>query len=495
MISVLIADDEWIERDGISLLLKESPWEFQVYTAENGEEAADILKNHEIDILFTDIKMPFMDGLELLVVANQSCKGLKVVIFSAFADFTYAKTALENRVFHYFLKPVDPEEFHQVLAELVTLIAEEREKSSRMQRWEDECNEELQSFLHREGEAPKELKRLFNEKIICHLWMINLEYEKETAIAQFYEKIKSKTGNFVYQTEISEEVFLLVSQGKENTEKEVWDILEDCDIRRACVILSGEIRGAKAFIESYLKMEGMLGFHFYSEENQLFHAGETQGNPEKPEMVIDLILKEINYGAENDNFQYVIENLTLLQKEMREHIGNSHIYVKYLYANILRKLLENRNISGADFKASLEKLFQEPSLSGVHEMMVGIVKRLIVDSNGESREKMEQKRVIRRVLTIIEERYQEDLGLQSIAEEVYLAPSYLSYLFKKEVGVSLIKYITMLRLNKAKELLLAGNMKVSDVALQVGYQNYSYFNMMFKNHVGMSPAQYRECKG
>jgi len=113
MLSVLIADDEWIEREGISLLLERSPYEFQVYMAENGEEAMKCLEKNTVDILFTDIKMPFMDGLELLVQANQTYKGLKIVIFSAFADFDYAKTALENRVIHYFLKPIDPDEFQK----------------------------------------------------------------------------------------------------------------------------------------------------------------------------------------------------------------------------------------------------------------------------------------------------------------------------------------------------------------------------------------------
>jgi two-component system response regulator YesN len=94
MLSVLIADDEFIEREGISFLLGQSPYEFRIYMAENGEEAMRCLEENDIDILFTDIKMPFMDGLELLVLANQKFRSLKIVIFSAFADFNYAKTAL-----------------------------------------------------------------------------------------------------------------------------------------------------------------------------------------------------------------------------------------------------------------------------------------------------------------------------------------------------------------------------------------------------------------
>lgn len=112
--------------------------------AENGEEAMRCLEENDIDILFTDIKMPFMDGLELLVLANQKFRSLKIVIFSAFADFNYAKTALENRVLHYFLKPVDPDEFQKVLTEVVESAMEEESKLKRY--WEGGGADGINSF-------------------------------------------------------------------------------------------------------------------------------------------------------------------------------------------------------------------------------------------------------------------------------------------------------------------------------------------------------------
>lgn len=195
---------------------------------------------------------------------------------------------------------------------------------------------------------------------------------------------------------------------------------------------------------------------------------------------------------DNKNLPYVTENLTLLREELRSHIMDSQIYVKYLYSNILKRLFDNSSIAYGDFKMSLDSLFEENSLSGIHKMMLALSAQFMEMNTAEESGGSEHKKVIRSVIEIVEQYYQEDISLQSIAEEVYLSPSYLSYLFKKEVGVSLIKYITMTRLDKAKELLLSGNMKISDIAAKVGYQNYSYFNITFKNNVGVSPAQFRE---
>lgn len=501
MLSVLIADDEFIEREGISLLLGQSPYEFRIYMAGNGEEAMRCLEENDIDILFTDIKMPFMDGLELLIQANRKFRGLKIVIFSAFADFNYAKTALENKVLHYFLKPVDPDEFQEVLAEVVEAAMEEESKLKRY--WEGGGADGINSFLTQKGPAPEELEQLFHGWEACSPQLFDLQDETETAIAAFFNGLEERFGENARCICVSEGIFLLLQKSgpfaeKSRRETEITEYFMHCGIRQACVILGGHGIKLEALPEEYHKMEEMLRFHFFVDGNQIFYAEEGVGESGKAELIIGRIVNEICHGIENGNLSYVEENLVLLRKELRSHISNSQIYVKYLYANLLKKLLEKAEEKGRPeggdkvFKEYLDQLFYENSLSGIHNFMLTLAGQLIPSAASENKSSSEQKRVIRSVMKIVEERYQEDISLQSIAEEVYLSPSYLSYLFKKEVGVSLIKYITMIRLDKAKELLRSGNMKVSDIAASVGYQNYSYFNIAFKNNVGESPAQYRE---
>ncbi|MCU6709135.1 response regulator [Paenibacillus sp. J5C_2022] len=101
-------------------------------------------------------------------------------------------------------------------------------------------------------------------------------------------------------------------------------------------------------------------------------------------------------------------------------------------------------------------------------------------------------KAIEQVVRIVEERYASDLSLEGLAEQVYLSPNYLSHLFKKEKKISVNKYITLFRMNKAEELLRTTNRKIVDIARDVGYHNFPYFSSLFKNRFGVSPSQYRE---
>ena len=113
MITILIADDEKLERNGIKFLLKREQEELEILEAINGKDAAGILQKKQVDILFSDIKMPYMTGLELAKAARELQPEIEIVIFSGYNDFSYAKEALHYGVVDYVLKPVDPGEFHE----------------------------------------------------------------------------------------------------------------------------------------------------------------------------------------------------------------------------------------------------------------------------------------------------------------------------------------------------------------------------------------------
>ena len=115
MLTILIVDDEKLERNGIKFLLKREEEEFRILEASNGKDALGVLMKETVDILFSDVKMPYINGLELSKQARELCTDLEIVIFSGYNDFSYAKEALRYGVVDYVLKPVDPEEFHRTL--------------------------------------------------------------------------------------------------------------------------------------------------------------------------------------------------------------------------------------------------------------------------------------------------------------------------------------------------------------------------------------------
>ena len=141
MLTILIADDEKLERNGIKFLLKREKEEFQILEAVNGKDALGVLASHHIDLLLTDVKMPYMNGLELSAHVKENYPEVEIVIFSGYNDFTYAREALRYGVVDYVLKPVDPEEFHKTMSRVTEHIRErmaDRERQDRQGRLSEE---------------------------------------------------------------------------------------------------------------------------------------------------------------------------------------------------------------------------------------------------------------------------------------------------------------------------------------------------------------------
>lgn len=133
MITILIADDEKLERNGIKFLLKREQEELEILEAINGKDAAGILQKKQVDILFSDIKMPYMTGLELAKAARELQPEIEIVIFSGYNDFSYAKEALHYGVVDYVLKPVDPGEFHKTYCSVRDHILEKNTQKEKLQ--------------------------------------------------------------------------------------------------------------------------------------------------------------------------------------------------------------------------------------------------------------------------------------------------------------------------------------------------------------------------
>ena len=119
MFTVLIVDDEKLERNGVKFLLKREKEEFHVIEAVNGKDAVGILASNRVDILLSDVKMPYMNGLELAGHVKENYPDIEIVIFSGYNDFSYAREALRYGVVDYVLKPVDPAEFHKTMGRVI----------------------------------------------------------------------------------------------------------------------------------------------------------------------------------------------------------------------------------------------------------------------------------------------------------------------------------------------------------------------------------------
>ena len=134
MLTILIVDDEKLERNGIKFLLKREKEEFRILEAANGKDALGVLASNHVDILFSDVKMPYMSGLELVCQVREKDRNMEIVIFSGYNDFSYAREALRYGVVDYVLKPVDPEEFSKTLSRVIENIRTREEEKEQRER-------------------------------------------------------------------------------------------------------------------------------------------------------------------------------------------------------------------------------------------------------------------------------------------------------------------------------------------------------------------------
>lgn len=517
MYSMLIVDDEQVERDGIKYLISKFNLSIEVIEAGNGKKALELMKLKHIDILFTDIKMPFMDGLDLSHYARNINPNIKIIIFSAFGEFDYAKKAIENNVQKYILKPIDPDEFFNVMTQTIKNCSDDEEEAVRVEKFTEVYNKgivyekekliiDLLNGAIRDEKYVQSLREmnvdLLNESLVI-LFIDFKERFFELKNDEFIDFLKNKIQlEFEYLNFNEYQSVVLFKNIDKERDKHVLEevgqkILQSITLNqnhKACLIFSNTVRQIKHFHEEYKKIEQMLDYSFFFNESVVLFSDGGFPHISVSTDIIDNIIDDIYATLESADVDYMRKSIDCLFNTLKENVSLSPIYVKYICADIAKKAVKKfSRMDGNLFKSSLEKIFLENNMANLKEDMLGLIS--VLTSNSRINTDFASKKVIKNVLEIIDNEYMKDIGLEYIANKVYLNPTYLSYLFKRETGQNIIKYIISFRMKKARELLHDTNLKISDICEKVGYNKISYFCSIFKNHFGMTPAKYRENGG
>jgi len=511
MYTLLIVDDQKAEREGVKYLVQDFNLNLKIHEAENGKNALEFIRENHVDILFTDIRMPFMDGLDLTFEAKKINPKLKVIIFSAYGEFDYAKKAIKNDATYYLLKPVDPDEFLYIMTKVIKTCSEEEAEEGKITKLIDKNliyeKEKLLTDLITGTENEEDLLEQFSKAGInlqCENSIMLLVDLKESFYGskndEFINLLKKEISFEFEYLNINENQSIIFLKNldiqtdrqlvKETGEKIKLAIHENFEIK-SCLIFSDNVKGIPDYYKEYKNIERMTDFGFFFDDSIiLFTDDNFSGNVISTEW-IDKILESIYTAFDSNDSLYAIEGIEQLFDIFKSDKSLSSLYVMYYSAEILKtaykKLAQNDN---EKFKSNLEKIFSEDNLKELKSFIIKTIIDLEMDKQKNPDDAY--KKVINNVIQIIEEEYFNNPGLEYIAEKVYLSPTYLSYLFKRETGQSFLKYITQYRLNKAMELLLGTNMKIVEICSKVGYSKLSYFCMIFKNNFGMTPSKYRE---
>ncbi len=503
MHSILIVDDEKIERNGIRFLIKKLNIELTVYEEVNGKAALDFLEENTVDILLTDVKMPFIDGIELIKQAAPLYPDMKMIIFSGYSEFEYAKFAMKMGVTDYILKPVNPEEFSKTLTKVIDDLEERRLRKS--------LEEETMSFMKEHilyslinGNSVEEVLlkagKFVNLDAINNYGRMMLIETNDDFFARIGEAIgdiikESIGANLQYLNMNPQQSILLYNQGMNidylRIAKNIVDILKDKYDEDAYIAIGDEFEeGARGLAREFDDLEELMENKFYQTSVHVYtHNNESDTNV-FVQIDDDTLMKQMKQDIKMKDIGNLKKHFENLCEKYRNQTSFSQVYVKFIFSNLLKDFYGNLpNVNEQELDKEIDRLYCSTDFDSVMKIVNINIKRL---EEAFAYNPQMLHREIESIKTYIYENYDKELSVDQLAEQVFMAPSYLSHVFKKETGQNLSKFIKSYRMEKAKEMLEETHNKIVNISYAVGYSNVSYFCQSFREYFGVSPQKFRD---
>ena len=545
MLKIFLAEDEVVVRETIKRMI---PWEelgFElVGEAADGEMALPLLLRQQPDLLITDIKMPFMDGLTLARLAKKEIPGLKVVILSGYDDFNYAKQAIGIGVEDYLLKPITKNALIERLSEIRSRYEHEKtqkeyyEKFQReMQAYEKNSSRDFFEALVGGSmdmmEVYKRAEKLgldivaeaYNVLIFtmnCDEDFSGQRDEYSSWEAESLELLENffagHSSAMLFRSNIFSYGVLLKGQREtieENTRacvdeirkilsrqngRREWFLAVGQSVERLSQIQKSYHTASRAFSQRYLYDENIL---YYDEMETMEHPGgqaETEDNAYLQKVDVNalnpaILQKFLSNGLQEETENFVKDYFYAIGQEPMESL----VFRNYVILNVRFSVISFIKGLGCDTNemesADTEEVLAE---SGKNmESAIAYAKKMISqaieirDQNSGNK----NRSILKTAVDFIDSHYMdEEISLNTVANVANVSSNHFSALFSQNMGQTFIEYLTSLRMNKAKELLRCTGMRSSEIAGEIGYKDAHYFSYLFKKTQGMTPSDYRKAR-
>ncbi len=524
--TVLLVDDE---EEATEIIMKKINWEelgFSVIgSANNGVKALEMVEEFQPDIVMTDIRMPYMDGMELSGRIKADFPTTKILILTGFDEFEYAKEAVHLEVEEYILKPVNAIELTEIFAKLKKKLDQEiseKRNTEILQNYYLESLPLLRANFYstliegriREKDVEKYLRDYqlsFEGPFFCCLvihtsqnqvpdgmnpMLLATSVQKQVE-ERLMETWRAKCFSYLGNT------ILLAQLENEN---EVSELTDECDrfcryVQRilGAVVTIGIGQVCQTILElsqSYsgareaLYYRGIYGAGRAINIKEIVPRGMEKTNMEGENELANLF-KAIRMGTKEEVAETVQRYLNQIfspRKSLSQHHINVMEMVSALYRFSANNEIESEAFSGdlRELSARLMELEPEGLKKWLTEISLSIREKLISERSSST------KSVILKAEEYVRNNYaDEQLSLDQISGALGLSNSYFSTIFKKETGKSFIGYLTDYRMEQASRMLIETNEKSYMIAKSVGYTDSNYFSYVFKRRFGVSPSKYR----
>lgn len=504
MYTYLIVDDEMIERKGIRMLLSRmNIWE-NILEASNGEEALEVFEKEKIDVLLTDINMPFMDGIELLSRIHEAYPGTETVIFSGYDEFSYAKKAISYGVFAYILKPVNPEEFEKVVGEITEKLA----KSEREEKRKDESMEFLREHLlylmvnGQSRSAMQEKTQMLLDMSFVRDFrrMVLLECANnyfEQVNSEQIEKMQSDLQMpFHYLNLNPQQSILFFSEepdgGWEAFGRKLYRYIREMWDQECFLAVSGEITPDCELYDAFAQTEQLMERRFYHTGNHVFLPFQEEQSEVLVQIDAEILIRQIQQDIRMKDLESLLEHFDQFCEKYEHQTIFSQIYIKFMFSNLLKEIYDNlERKDERELDREIDALYHSSNMVGVIQAVRMGIERLETVFRADGG--VAKRREVEQIKQYIRENYSDSgMGVDQLAREVGMTPNYLSSIFKKNTGENLSRYLKSFRMERAREMLENTNEKIGIICEKCGFVNVSYFCQSFREFFGISPQKYRD---
>ena len=490
MYKLLIAEDEAILREGVREELTEMGL-FEIDTACNGVEALTMATAKDYDAILLDIRMPKMDGMELLeklqAAGNDSIK----FIMSGYAEFDYAQKGIKFGVSDYIVKPLTPDKICCIGEKIYQMIEQKRAEDHQVEMLKEKVEDSrpvwgdmiLSRMVNGEYGGEEAEERLSARGIVFPSESIRLLLLHPVA-----EHERPRTDCPMFR--ISTNTVAIVSDKAEQAVMQFAEHYAETHPGGVICAVSGEQTGSERLKDAYSDAEEALRYAQLMEKTGLVRYSDVKSSGS------NIFIDELEFRMQlalikKDGLQLWLERMfeEIPENASPQDYYSLAIYIAMLCQNNVRKLSAERAHMSVDYEAVLRMRTRKEIKAWVGKLLDMACDQLAGSTRQRGLLEVEKTK------TYIDEHLSEDISMADLAKNAYLSPNYLGKIFMEKVGMSISEYINMRRIERACELIRQGNAKIYEIAEMVGIRDPNYFSALFKKIQGLSPSEYKSLIG
>ncbi len=525
MYKVLLIDDEKIIIKGLKSIINWEGLNCEVFgEACDGKEGIKKAKQLKPDIIIVDIKMPMIDGLQMIEQLMAEGFESKYIILSGYSEFEYAKKGIEMGVDAYLLKPVEELELEQKVQMLTGKIEEEKQskaQSSELLKLKQTNKNISKNYILRdivdsgidhEPDIDRQLKSIgidiFNISLVGMIIEsdelgLYLQKQRDNIYKQIESVLPVGLKAVLFRYRANQIGVILNSKTKFSD-----DIIRDAGNKIFKTLTSNyDIKitiGVGSIVNNVMELSKtfwdaryVVGYKIIK-GNTVILANDIKAYSTSLIKVPKEILDGISMAVIESDMQTAVLQINNFYDHLLKCEGLSlfqlQIQSLHVIVHIIQKIdsiqIELNKYFGKDM-ITLESISRFDSMEELKNWMTNILKSII---EIRSKRVVVSGSIIKQVIEYINDNYNKNITLALLSEIFYLSPQYISQLFKKKKGISYQGYVTQVRMEKAKELLLLTDSKIYEVSQKVGYHNIKHFRKTFERYAGVNPSEYKNRK-